>query len=72
MPGLLVFPGVPEGQEYKDLLKSSVPCGPEVVKVPVLVWLAAESGPDEITPVYKGRLSCRTPVQCLRYRTDRI
>lgn len=55
MPGHLVFPGLLEGQEDKNLLKSSVPGGPEVVKVPEHVWLAAESGPDEITPVYRGR-----------------
>lgn len=73
VPGHLVFPGVLEGQENKDLLKSSVLCGPGLVKVPVHVWLAAESGPDEITPVYRGRLSySRTLVQCLHYRKDRM
>lgn len=57
MPGHLVCPGVPEGQEDKNFLKSSVPCGPEAVEVPVHILLTAESGPEEITPVNKGTCS---------------
>lgn len=71
MPGHLIFPGVPEGQEDKNLLKSSVPGGPEVVKVPVRVWLAAESAPDDCTSL-QGQSYSRTLVRCQNYRKDRI